>query len=298
MSSFRAVTMDPLTSEQTAAYLARLGVPKPVSPDLDTLRSLVEAHLANVTFENIDALLDRPINLDANSLFSKIVEGGRGGYCFELNSFFARLLRALGYRLRLRMARVRWGMPRDTPHTLKQHLVLIVELFDKEYLVDVGFGGPNPFLPLPLTAGLESADHPYKLRALDVGDDCEPGTLELCVRGRDDWLPMYRIEPRDQLWTDCTPLNWYASTHPNCIMRRWLMAGRSDGEAWLSLINGRYRRRLRLDGCNAVEKRDIEDVDELLSILSDKFGLHPGRDLDVEPLRARLIEVLRNNAES
>lgn len=290
--------MDPLTAEQTAAYLARLGVPKPVSADLDTLFSLVEAHLTNVTFENVDALLGRPINLDANSLFSKIVKGGRGGYCFELNSFFARLLRSLGYRLRLRMARVRWGMPRDAPHTLKQHLVLIVELFDKEYLVDVGFGGPNPFLPLPLVAGLESGDHPYTLRSLDIDDDCEPGTLELCVRGRDEWLAMYRIEPRDQLWTDCAPLNWYTSTHPSCIMRRWLMVGRSDGEAWLSLVNGRYRRRLRHAGSNAVEKRDIEDVNELLSILSDKFRLHMGPGEGVELLRARLIEVLRSNAES
>lgn len=289
--------MDPLTAEQAAAYLARLRLKKPSVPDLNALRSLVEAHVANVTFENVDVLLDRPINIDATSLFTKIVEGGRGGYCFELNSFFARLLRALGYSLRLRMARVRWGMPRDTPHTLKQHLVLIVQLLDEEYLVDVGFGGPNPFLPLLLTAGLESADHPYTLRALDAGDDCESGTLELCIRGRDEWLPIYRIEPRDQLWNDCVPLNWYASTHPKSIMRLWLMVGCSDGEAWLSLVNGRYRRRLRGAGCDAVEKRDIQDVDELLSILRDKFGFHLCPDKDVEPLRARLLDILRSSVD-
>lgn len=289
--------MDPLTSEQTAAYFARLGVPKPAAPDLDTLSSLVEAHLANVAFEDVDVLLDRPINLDANSLFAKIVERGRGGYCFELNSFFARLLQFLGYSLRLRMARVRWGMPRDTPHTLKLHLVLIVKLLDEEYLVDVGFGGPNPFLPLPLITGLESADHPYTLRAPDAEDDCETGTLELCVRGQDEWLPIYRIEPRDQLWTDCVPLNWYAATHPDFIMRRSLVVGRSDGEAWLSLVNGRYRRRLRHSGGNAVEKRDIEDVDELMCILENKFCLRLCPDKDVQPLRHRLKDILMSNVE-
>ncbi|XP_077541172.1 arylamine N-acetyltransferase-like [Haemaphysalis longicornis] len=289
--------MDTLTSEQTAAYLARLGVPKPVSPDLDTLRSLVEAHLTKVAFENVDVLLHRPINLDANSLFAKIVERGRGGYCFELNSFFARLLQAMDYRLRLRLARVCWGMPRDAPTRHNYHLVLIVQLFDKDYLVDVGIGGPNPYLPLPLIPGMEGAEHPYTLRTPDAGEDFESGTLELCVRGGDDWIPIYRIDPHDQLWEDCVPLNWYMSTHPNSIMRRWLLLGRSDSKGWLTLVNGRYRRRLRNAGCNAVERRDIQDVDELLSILREKFCLHLSPDKDVEPLRGRLTDILGSNCD-
>ncbi|XP_077541169.1 arylamine N-acetyltransferase-like [Haemaphysalis longicornis] len=269
-------------------------MPNSCTPDLKTLRSLVEAHLRNITFENIDVLLDRPINLDANSLFAKIVERGRGGNCFELNSFFGRLLRTLGYNLRLRMARERWGMRQDAPHSLKLHLVLIVQLLDEEYLVDVGFGGPNLFLPLPLIPGQETAHHPYTLRALDAGDDCESGTLELCVRGRGEWLPMYRIEPRDQLWTGCVPLNWYASRHPESKLRRCLVVARSDSEASLTLLNGRYRRRLHLAGCDAVEGRNIQDVDELLHVLANTFGLHLSPECDVQPLRARLTDILRS----
>lgn len=74
--------------------------------------------------------------------------------------------------------------------------------------------------------------------------------------------------------------------------------GRSDGEAWLTLVNGRYRRRLRNSGCNAVEKRDIEDADELLCLIVDKFSLHLCPDKDVKPLRARLVDILRSNVES
>ncbi|XP_077535740.1 arylamine N-acetyltransferase-like [Haemaphysalis longicornis] len=289
--------MDPLTAEQTAAYLARIHVPKPGPPDLNTLRVLVHEHLKNVTFENIDVLLGRPIDLDANSLFSKIVQRGRGGYCFELNSLFARLLRSMGYSLRLRMARVRWGMPRDTPHTLKQHLVLIAELLGEEYLVDVGFGGPNIFVPLPLTAGLESADHPFTLRALNADDGCESGTLELSVRRRGDWLQIYRIEPRDILWEDCAPFNWYASTHPDSRMRRFLEMARSDSDGMMSLENGRYRQRRHSAEWNIVEERDIHDVDELLSIFGDKFCLQLCPDKDMQPLRARLTDILHSSVD-
>lgn len=285
--------MDPLSPEQTSAYLTRLGVSEKRHADLATLCSLVEAHLQRVAFENVDVLLHRSIEIDADPLFDKIVARGRGGYCFELNSLFGRLLRALGYRLRLRMARVRWLLPLEAPLALKQHLVLIVELAEGEYLVDVGFGSVNPYLPLPLTEqGTSSADHPYMLRSLGAKSDCEPETLELCIRGGEGWIPMYRIEPRDQRWRDCAPLNWYASTHPQSIMRRMLMVGLSDGEAWLSLNNGRYRRRLRRAGCDAVEKRDIRDADELLSLLQNEFRLPLCPEKDVEPLRARLETLL------
>ncbi|KAH7972557.1 arylamine N-acetyltransferase [Rhipicephalus sanguineus] len=285
--------MDPLTAQQTDAYLARLGVPKkePFPVDLDSLRTLIEAHLQHVTFENIDVLLGRPIALDVNSLFAKLVERGRGGYCFELNSLFARLLQALGYRLRLRMARVRWGRPQEAPITLQQHVVLIVDIPEGEHLVDVGFGSANPYIPLPLNETKESPDHPYWLRQLGAESDCEPGTLELCIRGRDEWIPMYRIEPRDQRWLDCAPLNWYTCTNPDSVMCRALMMARSDGEAWLGLVNGRYRRRLRVCGGHAMDKRDIKNVDELLSLLQTEFCIHLSPE-DLGPLRSRLTTVL------
>ncbi|KAH6928062.1 hypothetical protein HPB50_011124 [Hyalomma asiaticum] len=285
--------MDPLTTQQTAAYLIRLGVPEgePFTADLDMLRTLVEAHVQRITFENVDVLVGRTVELDVTSLFTKIVEQGRGGYCSELNSLFARLLQALGYRLRLRMARVRWGLSQEAPTTIKQHLVIIVELPEGEHLVDVGFAAANPYLPLPLSERKESMDHPYLLRPLGAEADCEPGTLELCVRGRNEWIPMYRIEPRDQRWRDCVPLNWYTCTNPDSILRRVLVISRSDGEARLTLFNGHYRRRLRRRGWDAVEKRDIMNVDEVLSLLQNEFGLLLCPD-DLTQLRARLATLI------
>lgn len=136
--------MTPLTPVQTHAYLHHIGVDDPGPPSLANLDRLIDAHLRRVAFENLDVLLDRSIEIDADKVFAKVVEGSRGGYCFELNSLFARLLLALGYELELLVARVRWGLPEDAPPTQQSHLMLRLYLAEGEFLVDVGFGSANP----------------------------------------------------------------------------------------------------------------------------------------------------------
>jgi N-hydroxyarylamine O-acetyltransferase len=98
--------------------------------------------LQRLPFENLDVLLQRPIHIEPEAVFAKVVEQGRGGYCFELNSLFARLLVSLGYRVSLLVGRVRWGIPDEVELTLQSHLLLRVDLDDGAYLVDIGFGGP------------------------------------------------------------------------------------------------------------------------------------------------------------
>ncbi len=119
------------------AYFQRIGYHGPSDPALDTLRGLHRAHLLAVPFENLDIALKRPITLDENALFDKIVTRRRGGFCYEQNGLFAAVLRALGFAVTLMEARVRtvegpFGIPFD-------HLTLLVPL-DERWLVDVGFG--------------------------------------------------------------------------------------------------------------------------------------------------------------
>ena len=87
-----AVSEDRLELE---AYLHRIGVGTPPSPDLAGLEVLHEAHCAAIPFENLDILLGRPIALDLTSLQAKLVAGRRGGYCFEQNTLFAAVLEVL-----------------------------------------------------------------------------------------------------------------------------------------------------------------------------------------------------------
>ena len=80
------------------AYCGRINYTGSREVSAATLKRLHYAHVHNVPFENLDIHLGRAISLDPADLFAKIVTRKRGGYCYEVNSFFAMILRAFGFR--------------------------------------------------------------------------------------------------------------------------------------------------------------------------------------------------------
>ena len=106
-------------------------------PSVEHLRQLQKHHLLCVPFENLDIHWNRPIVLDAEKFFEKIVVEKRGGFCYELNGLFNELLKDLGFKTRFVSARVFNG----TVHGPEfDHAAIIVTLPEGEYLADVGFG--------------------------------------------------------------------------------------------------------------------------------------------------------------
>lgn len=147
-------------------YLRRIGAAAPARPDLATLGVLVRAHLAHVPFENLDVQLGRVPPVTVDGIFDKVVDHGRGGWCYELNTLFGVLLADLGYAVTRLSGDVRRGG--DVPERRGNHLCLRIDL-DRPYLVDVGFGG-SLTAPLAIAAG-SSIDGPYAISLADVGDD-------------------------------------------------------------------------------------------------------------------------------
>ena len=128
------------------AYLDRIGYRGPRTATLDTLRDLHRAHLLSVPFENLDIQAGRPIVLDRERLFDKIVRRRRGGFCYELNGLLATFLEEMGFRVTLLSA----GVARETGGFSPEfdHLALCIHL-ESDWLADVGFGesilDPVPF---------------------------------------------------------------------------------------------------------------------------------------------------------
>jgi len=118
-------------------YLKRISYRGSVRPSIDVLRRLHVRHLLSVPFENLDIQLGRPIILDQESFYNKIVRDRRGGYCYELNGCFAWLLRELGFRVSMLSARVAGKNGGFSPDF--DHMTLLVRL-KEPWLVDVGFG--------------------------------------------------------------------------------------------------------------------------------------------------------------
>ena len=99
------------------SYLARIALPSRVTVDADGLARLQWAHRLAIPFENLDVRLGRPIAIDSDSVFAKLVTGKRGGYCFEQNRLFLDALAAHGFSARPLLARV-WLRATDVPPTI------------------------------------------------------------------------------------------------------------------------------------------------------------------------------------
>ncbi len=123
------------------AYLQRIRYHGSLKPTWETLQGLQLAHLCTVPFENLDISLGRPILLDEQRIFHKLVRRRRGGFCYELNGLFAALLTALGFQVTYLSAEVANAARAFGPEF--DHLVLLVESpVDRSatWLADVGFG--------------------------------------------------------------------------------------------------------------------------------------------------------------
>src|SRR5262249_38276187 len=103
------------TQFDQGAWFKRIGYAGPATPALETLNRLIFAHAHAISYETLDIMLGRTPRLDVATLQSKMIVGGRGGYCFEQNMLFRAGLRSLGYKITSLQGRVVRGLAIDAP---------------------------------------------------------------------------------------------------------------------------------------------------------------------------------------
>ncbi len=167
------------------SYLQRIGIgPQDQTPAVELLKTLQRRHLLSVPFENLDIHWKRPIVLDVEKFYQKVVNERRGGFCYELNGLFHELLRGLGFKTRLVSARVFSTESGLGPEF--DHAAIIVTIGDTEYLADVGFGDFTTE-PLPFVLDEEQVDPAgtFVIRRRD-GDQ-----LDVAKRVGEEWKSEY-----------------------------------------------------------------------------------------------------------
>ncbi|MER6477039.1 arylamine N-acetyltransferase family protein [Streptomyces filamentosus] len=250
-----------LSDAVVARYLERIGVRRPERADAEALRELHLRHLRTVPFENLSIHLGEDIVLDEEALVGKVVTARRGGFCYELNTAFAALLRALGHRVDLLQARVfgpdgRVGIPYD-------HMALLVRTGDGErWLADVGFGD-HSHLPLAFDERGEQTDPAgvFLIREAPGTD----GDLDVVRNG----TPRYRLERRPRALADFTAGAWYHRTSPDSHFTRGVICSLLTEEGRVS-IGG--RRLYRTVAGERVE-RELGTDEELREAYRDLFGI-------------------------
>jgi N-hydroxyarylamine O-acetyltransferase len=122
------------------AYFARIGYRGPRAPTLAVLHAITAAHTAAIPFENLDVLVGRPIGVEIEAIFPKLVTARRGGYCFEQNALLLHMLELTGFVVAPLSARIRLQRPRDYIPA-RTHLFVRVDLDGEVWITDCGAGG-------------------------------------------------------------------------------------------------------------------------------------------------------------
>ena len=165
-------------------YLQRIKYDGELTVSLDLLSKLQFLHLMNVPFENLD--IQNKIKIDLDNLFDKIVTRKRGGFCYELNGSFYKLLKQLGFVVKMVSARVYNKITKNYSPEF-DHLALIVSLGENDYLVDVGFG-EFAFYPIKIEPGMLTND-PSGIYKIDQFNN-EKFVIQK-MNGNGEYIPEY-----------------------------------------------------------------------------------------------------------
>jgi N-hydroxyarylamine O-acetyltransferase len=247
------------------SYLARIGVAEAHRPDLPTLRRIVAGHAQAIAFENLDAFTGRTPRLDPAGLAAKLVDGGRGGWCFEQNLLLRGALDEVGYATTGLAARVLWRRPPDAPAPPRGHMLLRIDLAEGPHVVDVGFGGLTLTGVLALEPGVEqSTPHePFRLWPDGTG-------FLMQARLGGVWTTLYRFDLTEQHRADYEVTNWYLANHPESPFVNSLMLARPEADRRFAL-NGRTLSVYHLAG--PVERRELDGPAALRAALTEHFRL-------------------------
>ena len=246
------------------AYFRRIGYNGTVEPTLDVLRALTELHPAAIPFEAIDVLLGRGIDISPEAVEAKLINRRRGGYCYEQNGLFARVLQAIGFEVEGLAAHVRWMFEHGVAPGPLTHRVLRVMIDGVPWLADVGFGSCVPTAPLRLDLIDQQSTQHETFRLVPMGPQ---RLLQALVE--EQWQPVYSISSEPWLDSHYEMANWFTSTHSISHFRHRLIVTRTTPEARHILANGRLTIR-RPDG--TAEKRFL-DAGEIMQALEEIFLL-------------------------
>jgi N-hydroxyarylamine O-acetyltransferase len=246
------------------AYFERIGFGGPGTPSLETLAEIHLRHTEAIPFENLDPFLGRPVRLDAASLQRKLVDSGRGGYCFEQNLLLRDALEEIGFAVTSLAARVLWNATTNSVRP-RSHMLLLVRLDGASYVADVGFGGQTLTGPLLLKPDIEqpTPHEPFCLR--QSGE-----AFELHTRIGEEWKPLYRFDLQEQFLADYEVSSWYLSHHPESRFVTHLLAARAERGCRYTLLDTELA--IHYVGAKT-EQRTLASAAELRTALQDVFRI-------------------------
>jgi N-hydroxyarylamine O-acetyltransferase len=270
--------MTPSSDLDLGRYLGRIGYAGDRSPTARVLDAIVAHHVRTIPFENLDPFRGVPNRLELSALQHKLVESGRGGYCFEHNLLLRAALLQLGFEVTALSARVLWGRDPDEL-SRRSHMLLTVTVDGRPRLVDVGFGGMVVNTTLALEVGTVQPAPLEPFRLLERDGDY---VLQAQVLGQ--WRALYRFDLQRQEPVDYEASNWYLSTWPGSPFITELRGARTTEDRRYAL---RDRSLAVHQPGRPTKRRTLTSAAELRTVLEEDLHIDT-RGLDIEAVYGRL----------
>lgn len=128
----------------------RIGIPHHEVITIENLDKVLEKTAKAIPFENLCIIEDRTTEITKENLMRKILEKNEGGLCYELNSILHLFLIENNFNTTLVRGVVYDQLKQQWNTMGKTHVANLFNHNGQLYLVDTGFGGNLPLVPVPL----------------------------------------------------------------------------------------------------------------------------------------------------
>lgn len=247
---------------KTQLFFERIGLSPDteITKDVEFLKLIQYNCVLNISYENLDILDKKPLKLDAESLFEKIVINKRGGYCFEVNALLSWFFKENGFEVKDYFARFLRG-EREIP--MRRHRILTVKCADGEYFCDIGIGQIAPRYPVKLETGLvqEQFGETYKFEKDERGYvlyDLHDGEWREFISFTEDIA--YEI--------DFVQPSFYCEAHPDSVFNKAPMLAIKTPEGRKTIDGKTYK---VFDGVNLTHIEENISDERFFEVISSEF---------------------------
>jgi len=243
-------------------YFERIGWSGAAAPTLETLGALLRAHNHNIPFENLDVQLGKTLTTRIEDAYDKIVNRGRGGWCYEQNGLFGWALSQIGFDVRRIAASVMRAHRGPVSHA--NHLTLLVSFPDSSgrWLVDAGFGG-SLLQPIPLRE-ITHYHAPFTLGVRQLDDDSWQFWESVA---KDEFSFDFGDRPADERAMSARCHYLQTSPESSFVQNFVCQLRRPDSHI---VLRGRIFAVVTSEG---KRERVLDSADEFVATLGDEFGL-------------------------
>jgi N-hydroxyarylamine O-acetyltransferase len=244
-------------------YLRRIGAENfDISANLETLKYLQKQNLLQIPFENLDIHWKNPIFLDEKNFYEKIVGNGRGGFCYELNGLFYKLLEEIGFKSKTISAKV--SNEKGVFGAEYDHLAILTEIGNEEFLVDVGFGDFTAE-PLKFVFDIEQSDANGIFLIRKHTEDY----FEVVKKNGDDWKSEYIFKDLERDLAEFTEMCNFHQTSPESHFTRGKVCSLMTNDGRKTLTDKKF-----IETKNGQKSEiNVESNKDFQRILAEEFNI-------------------------